>query len=432
MAPFNNLDDHCLEKICEYLNFIDLLNLADTNQRLKRVTEAIFQRSYSGKLININTFFLFNTLEPSQSETCWSENFDNVCALKSTLQFIRCFGHLITKFEVQYTNICSKRDMISRYISQFCSDSLKVIKFYDIKESDFDDINQPFTKVKDVEFVDCRVGKNLSRFHSWFPKMQSLILSCSDLAEPINIATHFSSLQNLSLSGFTEPNYFKNIIAAFRLNPQLKRLELGSFFKDAKFIQYISKYLQNLNSLKINWDLNSVCNLENEVISFKNVKEFKLCLYRNKPLPQLPFWFEQLEGFVLKTGCKLNHNFIDFLLKHSEITRLSLIGLGDSQDINNVNTNNKTLIAKTLPWLEKLYLINYEMSVAEADQFLRRFETLDTFLFTLDDGTKANLEYLNWFMGSQWNVSTVGYRSNTNPIIKLKRNNGENVLNLNI
>lgn len=422
MAQFTDIDNLCLEKLLKYLNLFDLLNIADTNKRLKEVAELVFRHKHCKKIdLDISTFL--KSLGLYQCEF-WNEDQNKACSLKATLQFIRCFGHLFTKFEIRYTNSCSKSGIISRYVYKFCSESLVKIKFDGIKESDFDDIDRPFSRVEDVEFCDCRIGKNLSQLHRWFPKMRRLNLICSELAEPIYIVTHFPYLENLILSGYSEAKNVRNIAVALRLNPQLKRLELGPFFEDAKFLQYISIHLQNLESMKISWNLDSIYNLKNTEIAFKNVKEFTLCLYGKSPLPTLPFSFEQLEGFTLKSGCKLNGHFIDFISKHPTIKRLSLYGLGELQAIKN---DIRIRITETLPWLEKIYLINYEMSVYEAKKFLDKFQSLKIFVFTLDDGRDPNRKHLNWSVGNQWKVSWQPGRY-TNPIVKLERH----ILNLNI
>lgn len=408
MAKLTDIDDFCLEKILTNLNLVDLLNVANTSRELRSAAESVYQRNGN---VNLDIFSYLNTLESPENEKVPSQ----MCTFKTILQFLRCFGHLQTKLEVQYTNICdSKCDLISRYIYQFCSKSLVGIKFYDIKESDFDGINRPFLNVEDVEFTDCCIGKELSQFHRWFPKMRRLTLFCSELAEPINIVTHFPNLKDLSLSGYLEANYVTVVAATLRLNPQLKTLKLGPFFKDAQFLEYIGRFLENLESINISWDLDSVYNLSNTEINFKNIKEFKLHLYGEVTLPEFPFLFERLERFTLETDCHLNDNLIDFIAKHPTITRLSLIGLGDQQDVLLISNDIKTQIAKTLPWLEKMYLINYNMSVDDVDQFLKEFKSLKTFLFTLDDGTKPNRNNLNWFMGNEWKTSPIGYRRYTN------------------
>lgn len=350
MAQFSDLNDHCLENICQYLNFIDLLNVADANKKFRGVAETVFSLNHSEELINLNSFLQFDpsyALKSNQSDTFQSENQSDVCALKTTLQFIRCFGHLFTKLEVQYTKIHSKRGMINRYISQFCSDSLTEMKFSNIKASDFSDIDRPFTKVENVEFVDCCVGESLSQFHQWFPKMSHLILFRSELAKPANILEHFPNLIDLSLHGFSV-HHIPHVTTALRLNPQLRKLELGSFFRDARFLQYIGKHLRNLETLKITWDLNRVRNFKNAEIRFENVSEFELCFLGKRPLPKIPFSFGRIEEFTLETGCKLNQNLTDFLSIHSSLTMLLLIGLGDTE----IDGEIKIEISETLPSLK--------------------------------------------------------------------------------
>lgn len=85
-----NLD--CLETDFEYLGFSDLLNLADTNKRIRRATELVFIRKYQHKKLIIN-----DCLHDGQIYI--TDNSIEIHNIKPCLQILRCFGPFITAID---------------------------------------------------------------------------------------------------------------------------------------------------------------------------------------------------------------------------------------------------------------------------------------------------------------------------------------------
>lgn len=96
------------------LYYNDLLNIADTNTQLKQAADTVFERKFGEKK------FCLNRRRPTKAE-----NFFNITELKSSLQTLRCFGHLITKLEVNSTTLRgSSLSHLFRYTTEYCSESL--------------------------------------------------------------------------------------------------------------------------------------------------------------------------------------------------------------------------------------------------------------------------------------------------------------------
>lgn len=89
-----NID--CLEKILEYLEFGDLLSAASSNKRLNKAAHYILIRKKWHKSVLLISIRI-SRKRLIKFKYHWIEIND----LKTSLQYIRCFGHLI--YEVDFT-----------------------------------------------------------------------------------------------------------------------------------------------------------------------------------------------------------------------------------------------------------------------------------------------------------------------------------------
>lgn len=85
-----NIDQFTLEKIFMYLDFDDLIKMADTNKYLRIATYHPIAHKYSGKMIRIDSFY-------SSFKNCVWKDEVLVAKLKIGFQLLRCFGHMINE-----------------------------------------------------------------------------------------------------------------------------------------------------------------------------------------------------------------------------------------------------------------------------------------------------------------------------------------------
>lgn len=116
-----DLNIDCLETNFEYLNLGNLLNVADSNTRLRKATHFVFVRRYQNKKIR------FQDMRISQNRLITIDK-DRIIIndIKSGLQLLRCFGSLIREIDVQCYN--SKYRWLYKYvliyIQKYCNNSL--------------------------------------------------------------------------------------------------------------------------------------------------------------------------------------------------------------------------------------------------------------------------------------------------------------------
>lgn len=110
-----NID--CLENILEYLDFGDILTAANSNNRLNKAANYIFVRKYCQKVIFDNIVLI------PQDQFHINNEFIKFFDFKTSLQFIRCFGHLV--FDINLVQNEPKLDQhIIKYLNEFCFKSL--------------------------------------------------------------------------------------------------------------------------------------------------------------------------------------------------------------------------------------------------------------------------------------------------------------------
>lgn len=149
-----NID--CLEKIFSNLNLRDLLNVADSNKSLKQAVDLVYSRRFGPKTIFFRVIFKLSrdSIEMSHQKIEFND-------LRTALQLIRCFGHLISKLEYDHSidTYPKHRNEVDRYINEYCANSLSELQFFTTSKDVFERLEKPFLNVKTVCFNYCSLGK---------------------------------------------------------------------------------------------------------------------------------------------------------------------------------------------------------------------------------------------------------------------------------
>lgn len=145
-----DLNDHCLEKIFEHLNFQSLFNVAIANEYQRPAAALMYKRRFrlfqveligNGYFLDPHPVFVMNKLIIDQ--------------LKSMLQFLRCFGSQITVLEMDIGfYVKNKRyELINQYVNKYCAENLVSIEFTSVLKISKGDFPKPFVNVETVEVV---------------------------------------------------------------------------------------------------------------------------------------------------------------------------------------------------------------------------------------------------------------------------------------
>lgn len=410
-TKMTDIDVDCLEYIFNCLDLIDLLNVADSSKYLGRVGEPIFRRKF-GK----------NTILLASVRLSWKRFYEvhSDCKLimdfKTSLQLLRCFGHLVARIEF-FSNVSQKcvahisptesAIRILSYINEYCAMHLSEIKLSDCKQNALKCLTKPFMKVQKVDISCCSFDENwLSRF---FPNMQHLTVTAYRRYEPFDfasIACHFPRMKHLVLNcDYDTTNrlrHMDNLVAAIRLNPQLKTFKLIYFGKpvfDMSILQQTYASFQNLETFDVSYDFKEFRNFNGHPLHFKNVKKLSLCLHNSESgqaMPNIPLSFGQLEEFTFQTNFSLrNAAFFDFIDKHPNIKKLTLEWLLNKSDMD------APKLAAALPCLAEIHIRNCYFTENDAIDFMAHFKLLKKFSFHYC-GNRIN-EFKK-AMGNEWTI----------------------------
>ncbi|XP_055296439.1 uncharacterized protein LOC129565504 [Sitodiplosis mosellana] len=415
MMKIIEMNVDCLEKVLECLNFIDLLNAADSNKQLNHAATLIFNRKYGKKK------FIFGETRLSPKPLLQSgKYFIDINDLRTGLKCLRCFGAQISEMVLyRFQEDVSEFDLhIIAYINEYCAEAITRIGVRNCSEDGLKYFTTPFTKVEDVYLQSCSAEKEWIK--RVFPKVRELKLCpsmCSTLLYNGCTASHFPRLEHLEISSSTTRENIacrKNVMATLRLNPQLKTLRVRQLCTpiDLTFFQESSGFLQNLENLELTFSFHFFHNFNGAMVHLKSVKHLEIYGFDIPEVhPIIPFSFDKLESLSLSSYGPLDERFYEFIEKHPSIKELK---------ITNRFPNEEALhrwrgIAKVLPLLQSEMDFSWiKFSVEEALDFMQMFKSLKSFRFGLNQ--HSDYQHLQMRLNVGWLVSINEYN-----IVQLER-----------
>lgn len=399
-----NID--CLESIFLHLNLPELLNLASSNKRLQKVAELVFIRKFRNKSVNIQ-----NIGVSSGRRLYVYRDVILIMDFKTALQFLRCFGHLISSlsfdfqrpYAINQDRYTELNDCVISYINQYCAESLTSMSLINSPKDGLNYLDRTFSKVQNVYILNCHLEPNWMKtvlpnmrtikYHD--TKHKNVNLAC--------IAHHFHQLEHFEcgVSNDTAADFRREYMAAaLYLNPQLKSFNgmlFSSTIFDVNFYKTMNPYLQQLDFLGVGWEIKDFFDYHGEPLHFKNVKRFELFLQFShfEQLPRIPFSFDRLEEFAISL-VQVNSAFYEFVRKHPKITKLKITPLWGMNDLDDAK------LAEVLPLLREIDLTFYELSTRQAVGFIEKFKFLKKFCF------HSKSKYVNQLrqrLGDEWQIT---------------------------
>lgn len=240
------------------------------------------------------------------------------------LKFLRCFGALNSTLMLAYG--CLKRNQrleMDNYLSGYCTGTLNQLTFSDIPKVAIAGVNEPFINCEKLCVHNGDLGRKLSDFSRWFPKVQFIELAdIYSLTNSRCIEVHLPQLKHLAIRDTVVQA--KNIANCLRLNPQLQTLRISNDDNLQIVLEAASGLLQ-LKKLYIrSYEGAIVCT--DKVAHFKNVKHFELNYYLGtRPLPKIPLSFERLKKCSVKVQELPSSDLIkQFIDAHPSIEKMAI------------------------------------------------------------------------------------------------------------
>ncbi|XP_055304290.1 uncharacterized protein LOC129569476 isoform X1 [Sitodiplosis mosellana] len=397
-----DLNSYCLEHIFNYLELPDLVNVADSNSKLRSDCELPFIRNYRSKKVQMMRYGGWSTHLTYSNWFRIDTSTISIRNMIACLKLLRHFGHLLTNLSINFDESmpahCAE---VERYIHDNCAESLVEIDFGYAQQSTFSTIKKPFSKIEKVSFSDSELGKEICEFNKWFPNMRHLHFNmCDTIADLRCIEKPIPNLKHLELhiNGCDKGFQKLNVLECLRLNQNLQIFALSNSF-DGTFFELASRYLQNLQHLQINTSQESYFHNVDSRIRFENVKFLFIVSSRNEIIPKIPFTYGRLEMFnIIAGGIQSNDEFF----RNHSLKKLKLAARYYSQSFEIIG--EKLQLAKALPQLTEFSATSV-FSVDEAIAFANECPMLKLFEFKLSTQSEYDDLESRFTRHSEWNAS---------------------------
>lgn len=343
-----NID--CLEKIFNYLTFEDLLNVADSNKYLKSAADLVYTLKYgSGEVcIQIHQKYFSNVYFNKCNRII-------IYSIKTVLQTLRCFGHMITRinfammFEMDYRSWIGH---LMEYIGEYCAESLFKLKFMVPINGAFGHLKKSLPNVQKI--VTYENGITINLLNKLFPNVKS-----------IKFVYHRQLIQD----GKCIAVDFENVEKNFFPNFDQMSIKLGAPNRYSLHTEEVHKDIFDL-------------------VKLTAVKPFEKHL------------FQHLEEFCLEINFYNDDNFYKFFSKYPSISKF-LFNPDPHCSHKFIESDlNVTKLAHNVPWLKEIDLKFCKFTPKRVVYWIKQFKSLDVFQFHF--GQHAEFIDLQTRLGSEW------------------------------
>lgn len=383
----DEINDDCFQEIIKYLDFMDLLNLAATNQRINQVASTVFARKFSSEAVCISPNGVYIT-SPDLTEQP-----DIMLASDETDKFVRHLGPLVGRLTV---NSLEGDDgvRLARLIFEQCADSLTEIVLRGLAANITSLIQRPFPRVESVYLNRCQLGRQILQFNRWFPEMERLMIYNCSVARVEYLEHHFAKLTHLTWEYASTDNGRANdaFRALTKCNPQIESVRIDCAW-DAAFLRNLDRHLKRLKRLELTLDYQTVATKRK--VYFHNVNKLVVHLRdTNAMAGHLPFTFKRLAEIHLHLDCHdtATPEMVDFVVQHRGLLKLNIFFPVDRAGLHR--------LAHSLPALEMFGLSGIGFSAGDAAQALNEFPKLRKFRIF----NEHRFEDLLSMLGAQWHA----------------------------
>lgn len=393
-----NID--CLEHIFMQLTIVDFVNIAHTNKQLKLAADLAFARKFGEKTFRFRVDSVFPNHSPEDGDE-WVIVHD----LQTSLRLLRCYGHLISKLDLERKLLRSAHIKVLRYVNRFSYESLIEISFHRIFNVAFESaMKKPFQNVQEASFTCCRFGTINISVKYWFPALRRLHLIRNEFDDPKLIAELMPKLEHLTFFGGGRISA-TDILTVLHRNPQLRSLSLSCVYS-ARF--YPSKILPKLECLELRGFPNDFAAHEGDLVNFRTAKKLKIVFKSigsfTQRVPTIKLSFDNLEEFSVDLGMNIWVNVLTTFLKANQsITKVSL--RWSNENTNAVSEFILTEIAQNLPLLNEFNFFGPGLSIGSIIRLLNKLKLMSYGFLVIDD---SDFDFIQKKIDNKWITSNDG------------------------
>lgn len=365
--------DNVIDIILGKLDLEDLVNVSDTNKRLKNIASSVFSRKFAHRSILFEKFESYPNLPMlkryRQSELDRNKPTVKICDARIWFKLLRNFGEFIKFIDIILSPIKSSGtddipketpialEKLIEYIDEYCSDSLEK---WQLINYPYISLKKPLMKLQEFCYYGHVTYENGDAWiwEDWNTEILVLMPNLHSIAldqVPKSLQNNFPKLERISLE-VDKNKEVRSLISFLDLNRQITYMNLVLTATNNVDLLYssIEKNLTRLKIFKVAYCPDRDHSRAMERISphqFSAVHSFCWDFHRdiNDAIP-CSFEFSDLKKIHLKD--KLWDGWVDFVLKNRKLNIFKYSMFYDPKWVTNYGRNFKRLTG--LPNLEYL------------------------------------------------------------------------------
>lgn len=300
--------------VLKSLNFMDLLDIAQTNEKILELAIGVFQQNFGHKSLKIQA-----SSYPKRFKLKVANDII-VTDIEIALKILSIFGSKIRVLKIRYERIeYSDAKKLTQHINQFCSQSLTHLGISGITKKLWSFMGKPFVNVEDVAFSKVLEPMKKMKMNQIFPQLRTLILINTEIKDPAILNCTFPHMNHLFVSVLTPEVAFAEETEHFlSSNPQIRHLTVQHNFQH--FLEEVHHKLQTIETLELLWPQDDYSN--GKPTHFENVKQL-IVTSNSFPVPT-KVTFAQLEEIECYCYPELSDEYIDYFKMNRNVRKINI------------------------------------------------------------------------------------------------------------
>lgn len=256
-----DIPNDCLETIFEMLDIGDLVNVAEADDKFTPAAESVFSRRHGMKRV-------------TSTKDSMSHIYKDVINVE-TDSMVAClchFGQFISNLTIDF-NFEPLTD-IERAIHKYCRKPLINLSLECGYEQLFETLNDPFVNVQSLSIQSSTINANLSHLSRWFPNLVRLDLIYVKTPEAESIEVNFQHLERVNIHNHMDAS-LSTILKIISLNPQIKSLELSSYYSQ-QLMETLNNNSEQLQEISLYTPIDGFRSLSKQTFHLGSATKFTL------------------------------------------------------------------------------------------------------------------------------------------------------------
>lgn len=311
----------CLERVFQFLEFSDLINVGEANTHLNVAAEMAFARKLRKRLLVVEICY-----SPATFDIAIYDNAISIRKWRLAVKMIRVFGRSLPGIYLKIEKPNPIREKFFLHVNKYCQKTLKNLHIFGDHSDIFGAAEHPFGNVEQLTSHRSRLGPESKHFNRLFPRLRRLtIFRNTDTWDSRYIFETFPHLDPLTLDyyrdwaiNFIDIEDMKKIT---RLNSQLQTIELMDYYNPYIW-ELINNELKHLKCISVTFSPEDAECFKGEPIRFNGVEIFDVHSKYGTVNPIDVFSFKRIKTMTLKCYGEQLEIWLDFILAHPTIEEL--------------------------------------------------------------------------------------------------------------